>query len=180
MKSPRNKISFSFTFQQAASLVVQMVKESTCNAGDLSLIPGSGRPPGEGKVNPLQYSGLENSMDLGAWQSTRPQRVRYDWATDSPSNSKRHWYYTHTHIQRRSFDEIWDDGPRDPGIKSLLPSRKRCMDIKGWHTLSLELFLHAYNKATFLGFMLQPSNSLVTTESSSRKNSGLDFERPEL
>ena len=45
-------------------------KESTCNAGDLGLIPGSGRSPGEGYSNPLQYSCLENSMDRGAWQAT--------------------------------------------------------------------------------------------------------------
>ena len=38
-------------------------KESTCNAGDLGLIPGLGRSPGKGNGNPLQYSGLENSMD---------------------------------------------------------------------------------------------------------------------
>ena len=38
-------------------------KESTCNAGDLGSIPGLGRSPGEGKGSPLQYSGLENSMD---------------------------------------------------------------------------------------------------------------------
>ena len=38
-------------------------KESARNAGDLGLIPGLGRSPGEGKVYPLQYSGLENSMD---------------------------------------------------------------------------------------------------------------------
>ena len=38
-------------------------KESTCNAGDQGLIPGLGRSPGEGKGYPLQYSGLENSMD---------------------------------------------------------------------------------------------------------------------
>ena len=38
-------------------------KESTCNAGDLGLIPGLGRSPGEGKGYPLQYSGLENSID---------------------------------------------------------------------------------------------------------------------
>ena len=37
-------------------------KESACNAGDLGLIPGLGRSPGEGKGYPLQYSGLENSM----------------------------------------------------------------------------------------------------------------------
>ena len=39
------------------------VKESACKAGDLGSIPGLGRPPGEGKGYPLQYSGLENSMD---------------------------------------------------------------------------------------------------------------------
>ena len=38
-------------------------KESTCNAGDLGLIPGLGRSPGEGKAYPLQYSGLENAME---------------------------------------------------------------------------------------------------------------------
>ena len=38
-------------------------KESACNAGDLGLFPGLGRSPGEGKGYPLQYSGLENSVD---------------------------------------------------------------------------------------------------------------------
>ena len=38
-------------------------KESTCNVGDLGSTPGLGRSPGEGKGYPLQYSGLENSMD---------------------------------------------------------------------------------------------------------------------
>ena len=38
-------------------------KESACSAGNLGLIPGLGRSPGEGKGYPLQYSGLENSMD---------------------------------------------------------------------------------------------------------------------
>ena len=38
-------------------------KESTCNSGDLGLMPGLGRALGEGKGYPLQYSGLENSMD---------------------------------------------------------------------------------------------------------------------
>ena len=38
-------------------------KESTCNAGDLGSISGLGRSPGEGKGYPLQYSGLESSMD---------------------------------------------------------------------------------------------------------------------
>ena len=42
-------------------------KESACNAGDLGLIPGSGRSPSEGNGNPLQYSCLEDTMDGGAW-----------------------------------------------------------------------------------------------------------------
>ena len=45
-------------------------KESACNVGDLGLIPGSERSPGEENGNPLQYSSLENSMDRGSWQAT--------------------------------------------------------------------------------------------------------------
>ena len=43
-------------------------KESACNAGDTGSVPGSGRFPGGGNSNPLQYSCLENPMDRGAWQ----------------------------------------------------------------------------------------------------------------
>ena len=43
------------------------VKVSACNAGDLGLIPGLGRSPGEGNGNPFQYSCLESPMDGGAW-----------------------------------------------------------------------------------------------------------------
>ena len=46
------------------------VKASASNAGDLGSIPGSGRSPGEGNGNPLQYSCLENPMDGGAWWAT--------------------------------------------------------------------------------------------------------------
>ena len=42
-------------------------KASACNAGDLGLIPGLGRSPGEGNGNPFQYSCLKNPMDRGAW-----------------------------------------------------------------------------------------------------------------
>ena len=45
-------------------------EESTCSVGDLGLIPGSGRSPGEGNGNPLQCSCLENPMDRGALQAT--------------------------------------------------------------------------------------------------------------
>ena len=45
-------------------------KESACNARGPGWIPGSGRSPGEGNGNPLQYSCLENPMDRGAWRTT--------------------------------------------------------------------------------------------------------------
>ena len=45
-------------------------KESTCHVGDPGLIPGSGRSPGEGYDNPLQYCCLGNSMGRGAWRAT--------------------------------------------------------------------------------------------------------------
>ena len=44
-------------------------KESACNVGDLGSVPGLGRSPGEGIDYPLQYSGLENSMDYGVAKS---------------------------------------------------------------------------------------------------------------
>ena len=47
-----------------------MVKNLPVNAGDVSLIPESGRSPGEGSGNPLQHSCLENPMDRGAWWAT--------------------------------------------------------------------------------------------------------------
>ena len=61
-------------------------KESTCNARDPGLIPGSGRSPGGAKGNPLQSSCLESPMDRGAWRATvhRVARVRQDLARPAP------------------------------------------------------------------------------------------------
>ena len=58
-------------------------KESSCNVGEQSSIPGSGRSPGEGNGNPLLYSCLENPMDRGAWQALAHgvTRVGYDLVT---------------------------------------------------------------------------------------------------
>ena len=59
-------------------------KTSVYNVRDLGLIPGSGRFPGEGNGNPLQYSCLENLMGGGAWcrlLSMESQRVGHNWAT---------------------------------------------------------------------------------------------------
>ena len=61
-------------------------RESVCNVGDPGSIPGSGRSPGEGNGYPLQYSCLENSMDLekpGKLQSMEQQRVEHNWVTNT-------------------------------------------------------------------------------------------------
>ena len=52
------------------SLVGEIVKNPPANAGDLASTPGSGRSPGGGHGNPLQYSCLDNPMDRGAWWAT--------------------------------------------------------------------------------------------------------------
>ena len=61
-------------------------KESACNSGDLSSIPGLERSLGEGNGNPLQYSCLGNPMDSVAWQATvhEVSRVEPDLATKLP------------------------------------------------------------------------------------------------
>ena len=58
-------------------------KQSVCKAEDPDLIRGSGKSPGEGNGYPLQYSGLENDMDRGAWWVTVMglQRVGHDLVT---------------------------------------------------------------------------------------------------
>ena len=59
-------------------------KESACNAGDLGLIPGLGRFPGEGEGYSLQYSYLENSMDRGVWKAiVQGVAKSQTWLSDS-------------------------------------------------------------------------------------------------
>ena len=63
-ESDRNLETFWWTFLSSVGFPCGSAgKESSCNTGDLGLIPGLGRSPGEGKDYPLQYSGLEKSMD---------------------------------------------------------------------------------------------------------------------
>ena len=59
-------------------------KEFACNAADLGSMPGSGKSPGEGHGNPLQYSCLENPMDRGAWWATVQGVTKgQTWPSDS-------------------------------------------------------------------------------------------------
>ena len=62
--------------------MAQLVKESTCNVGDLGSIPGLEKSPGERKGYPLQYSGLENSMDCIAHGVPKSQTQQSDFHFD--------------------------------------------------------------------------------------------------
>ena len=64
-------------------------KKSTCSVGDLGSMLGLRRDPGEGNSNPLQYSGLENPMDRGAWQAT-VHGVAESWTRLSDSTTTHH------------------------------------------------------------------------------------------
>ena len=96
------------------------VKASACNVGDLGSVPRSGRSPGEGSGNPLQYSCLENPMDGGAWWATvhgvtkswtrlRTERLRFlsffSWLDQCPCKKKYQRAFslssTCKHTQRR-------------------------------------------------------------------------------
>ena len=68
-------------------------KESACNAGDLGSIPGLGRYPGKGKGYPLQYSGLENSMDCIVHVVAKSQTQLSDF------------YFHISHIQKIKLDQ---------------------------------------------------------------------------
>ena len=69
-------------------------KESACNAGDLDVIPGLGRSPGEGNGYPLRYSGLENSNDRGAWVGYSPWGHKFSDITEQVTHT--HTHHAHT------------------------------------------------------------------------------------
>ena len=75
MQQGDSVIRVSILFKKDSFPDSSVGKESACNAGDPGSIPGSGKSPGEGIGYPLQYSSLENSMDV---QSMGSQRVGYN------------------------------------------------------------------------------------------------------
>ena len=79
-------------------------KESACSARDLGLIAGSGRSPGEGNGNPLQYSCLENSKDTEAWWVSRNHGVPKSWT----ELSDQHFHFF-TNFIVKSINRIYTD-----------------------------------------------------------------------
>ena len=100
IKSTHTKLHF-ITYHHH-SQVAQLVKNLPANARDVrdsSSIPGSGRFPGEGNGNPLQYSCLKNPMERGAWQAT-VHGVTESWT----------WLNIHTHTHRPITKPVLDYG----------------------------------------------------------------------
>ena len=89
-------------------------KESTCNVGDLGSIPGLGKFPGKGKSYPLQYSGLENSLDCVVHEVAKSQT----WLSDSVSLSSASivillllWFANTNEINRISTFQLVKENP---------------------------------------------------------------------
>ena len=84
-------------------------KESTCDAGDAGLIPGSGRSPGGGPGNPLQYSCLENSMDRGTWQASvlRVAKESSDWTRTTTHYNSFFFLTPFCWIPHRTRSSLW-------------------------------------------------------------------------
>ena len=85
-----------------------VVKNSPAKAGVAGLIPGSGRSPGEGSGNPLQYSCLENSMDRGAWWATVHGPQQLDTTEQLNNNKFRLWGLSYAS----------ENVKQDPGLQS--------------------------------------------------------------
>ena len=83
-------------------------KASACNAGDLGSIPGSGRSPGEGNGNPLQYSCLENSLEGAAWWATVHGITKSQTRlSDDTQWRNRHREQTYGHGEREGEGEMY-------------------------------------------------------------------------
>ena len=112
------------------------VKVSASNVGDPGLIPGSGRSPGEGNGNPLQYPCLENPMDGGAWWATvhgvAKSRTRLSYFTFTCSNT----YNVISKIQRNL-----PEGKRTWKMTELKWGRRCSLKAESLFSQSWEFFL---------------------------------------
>ena len=118
-------------------------KEATCNSGDIKdvgLIPGSGRSPGGGHANPLQYSGLENPKDRGAWRAT-VHTVTKSWTRLKRLNTHTHTVITHQQQGIKSTLPFPFSGEQETGNKEKTLSLER--ERKNINTLDFTFQVHS-------------------------------------
>ena len=133
-------VSEQFKFQKHLTLIVfknrsrkrtsQVVKDLHANARDTrdtGAIPGSGRTPGEGNGNPLQYSWLENSMDRGAWRTIVHGVVKSQTQTWPTMCTHTHTY-THTHKEKEGIQIATVTNSSNP------PSLRIPVNLWVWYT----------------------------------------------
>ena len=130
-----------------ASQVALMVKNLPFNTGDIrdaSSTPGSGRFPGGGHDNPLQYSCLENLMDRGAWQATVHGVTK---SQRQLSTQHRHMRArTHTHTHHHSFPSgfsLFQQGLISPGVPAPYPELRKRMKAENKQKYIYPLWLNA-------------------------------------
>ena len=126
-------------------------KESACSARDPDLIPGSGRSPGGGHGNPLQYSWLEIpwTEELGGLQSMGSHRIWHNWATNTTNNGRakhqtEQWGQpemnngrTHYCLQAGagfSIRDCWCFGPDDPLLSGAMPCVYTMFSLYLWRS----------------------------------------------
>ena len=106
-------------------------KESACNAGDLSSVPGLGRSPGGGNGNPHHYSYLENPMDRGAWRATvHGVTENWTWLSDRSAQHTELICWELWWIKHRAFKNRWQSkqahgNPKD-ALKRNTGDKKHC------------------------------------------------------
>ena len=83
-----------------------MVKNLPASAGNMGSIPGSGRSPGRGNGNPLQYSCLKNTTDRGAWQATVHEAAKESDLTERLNTDTHAHTHTHKHIHIHNMAEL--------------------------------------------------------------------------
>ena len=112
-------------------------KESACSAGDAGLISGSGRSPGEGDGNPLQYSCLGNPMDRGAWQATVHGVEKSQTRLSNWTHTMTRWPPKFSPCNLRcglSVRPGWWPGSRPTGSQE---EREGASPASGWHSFAV-------------------------------------------
>ena len=111
-------------FGKPITFSLTVVKESSCNAGDASLIPGLGRSPGGVHGNPLQYSCLEKPMDRRAWHATVLRVAKSDTTW---------WLSTHSYFLSSSW-QFTDLGDYLSRLSGSCWNEERMTDTPGENT----------------------------------------------